>query len=168
MKQHQAEERLRLANVLKHLGRGVLMDAPIAVAVISAAAAIVIPAIGFYLTKKKEREAEWQKSKFEHYKELVLSFSGVVEADSTPEGKVRFARACNTLLLVASKDALDALYDFQNEIRAPNPARSKATDDALLSRLVWHIRADLRIPQNPEESAFNARLWSAGAAPERP
>lgn len=47
------------------------MDTPILVAFISAAA-VIVPAISFYLTKKKEREAEWQRAKFELYKELVV------------------------------------------------------------------------------------------------
>jgi len=53
--------------------------------VISAAAAIVVPAVSFYLTKQKERQADWQRYKFEIYKELVQSFSGIVGTDSTPE-----------------------------------------------------------------------------------
>jgi type II secretory pathway pseudopilin PulG len=37
------------------------MDTPLTVAIISAAAAIVVPAISFYLTKSKERQADWQR-----------------------------------------------------------------------------------------------------------
>lgn len=39
------------------------MDSPISVAVIAAAAAIVVPAISFYFTKSKEREADWQRTR---------------------------------------------------------------------------------------------------------
>jgi TctA family transporter len=63
------------------------MDTPVLVAFISPAAAVIVPALSFYLTKKKEREADWQRAKFELYKErakfelykeLVLSLSGIV------------------------------------------------------------------------------------------
>ena len=63
------------------------MDTLLSVAIISAAAAIVVPALSFYLTKSKERQADWQRYKFELYKELVQSFSGIVGTDSTPGGK---------------------------------------------------------------------------------
>lgn len=54
------------------------MEISIIVAIIAAAAAIAVPAISFYLTKSKERQADWQRYKFELYKELILSFSGIV------------------------------------------------------------------------------------------
>jgi hypothetical protein len=142
------------------------MDTPLTVAIISAAAAIVVPAISFYLTKSKERQADWQRYKFELYKELVQSFSGIVGTDSTPEGNRRFASACNTLHLIASKGVLDALHEFQDEIRVSNASRSDERHDALLSRLEWEIREDLRIPHNPPFSQFNARLWCSGSASE--
>jgi FPC/CPF motif-containing protein YcgG len=140
------------------------MDVPITVAIISAAAAIVVPAFSFYLTKSKERQADWQRYKFELYKELVQSFSGIVGTDSTPEGNKRFAAACNTLHLIASKGVLDALHDFQDEIRASNANHSDERHDSLLSRLEWEIREDLLIPHNPTLKQFNARLWCSGAS----
>jgi len=82
------------------------MDTPVIVATISAAAAIIVSAVSFYLTKWKERQADWQRYKFEIYKELVESFSGIVGTDSTPEGDKRFAAACNTLHLIASQGAI--------------------------------------------------------------
>lgn len=51
------------------------MDTPVTVAIISASAATVVPAVSFYLTKQKERQADWQRYKFEIYRELVQSFS---------------------------------------------------------------------------------------------
>jgi hypothetical protein len=88
------------------------MDTPLTVAIISAAAAIVVPAISFYLTKSKERQADWQRYKFELYKELVQSLSGIVGTDSTPEGNRRFVSASNTLHLIGSKGVLEALHHF--------------------------------------------------------
>jgi hypothetical protein len=139
------------------------MDTPVTVAIISAAAAIVIPAISFYLTKRKERQADWQRYKFELYKDLVQSLSGIAGTDSTPEGNKRFAEACNTLHLIASKGVLNALHNFQDEIKISNTDRNGERHDALLSRLEWEIRKDLGIPHNPSLTQFNARLWCSGA-----
>lgn len=139
------------------------MDTPVAVAVISAAA-IIVPAISFYLTKSKERQADWQRYKFELYKNLIQSFSGIVGTDSTPEGNRDFAAACNTLHLIASKGVLDALHDFQDEIRISNANPNVEKHDALLSRLEWKIREDLRIPHNPPLDRFSARLWCSGSS----
>ncbi len=138
------------------------MDTPVTVAIISAAAAIVVPAVSFYLTKQKERKADWQRYKFEIYRELVQSFSGIVGTDSTPEGTRRFAAACNTLHLIASQGVITALHKFQSEIRVSNANRDNARHDALLSRLEWEIRKDLRIPGNPPMSEFKANLWCSG------
>jgi hypothetical protein len=141
------------------------VDAPIAVAVISAAAAAVVaPAISFYLTKKKEREADWQKYKFEQYREFVAALSGTVGTDSTPEGNRRFALSCNTLNLIASKDVITALRNFQDEIRVSNANKSRARHDELLSRLIWEIRADLGIPGTSTVDEFTAGLWCSGTA----
>jgi hypothetical protein len=54
------------------------MDTPVVVAIISAAAAVSASSLSFYLTKSKERQADWQRYKFELYKELVQSLSGIV------------------------------------------------------------------------------------------
>ena len=138
------------------------MDTPLIVAIISAAAAIVVPAISFYLTKSKERQADWQRSKFDLYKELVQSLSGIVGTDSSPEENGRFASACKTLHLIGSNRVLEALHHFQDEIRVSNSSRDDR-HDALLSRLQWEIREDLRIPNNPPLDQFKARLWCSGS-----
>jgi hypothetical protein len=144
------------------------MDTPIVVAVISAAALVFVPAISFYLTKKKDREADWRKYKFDQYKEFTASLSGIVGKDSTPEGRRNFARASNTLHLIGSSGVLTALHEFQDETSVSNTARSDLRHDALLSKLIWEIRKDLGIPQTPESSAFVARLWCSGVEPASP
>lgn len=92
------------------------MDTPVTAAIISASAAIVATAVSFYLTKSKERQADWQRYKCELYKELVQSLSGIVGTDSTPEGNKRFASACNTLHLIASNEVLEALHNFKMKL----------------------------------------------------
>jgi hypothetical protein len=59
------------------------MDAPVTVAIVSAAAAVVVPAISFYLTKSKERRADWQRYKFDLHKELVQSLNLELIGDRT-------------------------------------------------------------------------------------
>lgn len=141
------------------------MDAPITVAAISAAAAAVIaPAISFYLTKKKEREADWQKYKFEQYREFATALGGIVGTDATPERNRRYNLSCNILHLIASKAVITALHEFQDEIGPSNANKSRVKHDALLSRLLWEIREDLKIPGNPALSEFDARLWCSGTA----
>jgi hypothetical protein len=139
------------------------MDTPITVAAISAAAAAVVaPAISFYLTKKKEREADWQKCKFEQYREFGTALGGIVGTDATPEGTRRFAVSCNTLHLIASQPVITALHAYQDEIRESNTDKSRTRHDALLSRLIWEIRQDLELPGNPAVGEFVAGLWSSG------
>jgi len=81
------------------------MDTPLTIAIISAAAAIVVRAISFYLTKSKERQADWQRYKFELYKELVQSLSGIVDG-LNPGGKQAF----RVRLQYASPDRLKRCY----------------------------------------------------------
>jgi hypothetical protein len=142
------------------------MDVPITVAIISASAAAIVPAGIFYLTKRKERQADWQRYKFDLYKELVQSLSGIVEGDSEPDGHRRFASACNTVHLIASKGVIEALRDYQDEIRVSNADRSDRRHNELLSRLLWEIREDAGILCNPPADEFHVRLWASGAPPD--
>ena len=139
-----------------------IVDAGIVVAVISASAAVVVPAITIFLTKKKEREADWRKYKFEHYREFVTALSGIVGTDSTPEGNRRFAVSSNTLHLLASKPVIDAMHEFQDEIADSNRNKSREKHGLLLSRLIWEIRIDLKIPGTPVADQFVAGLWCSG------
>ncbi len=142
------------------------MDTSVVVSVIAAASGVVVAAVSFYLTKKKEREADWRKYKYEQYKELMVSISGIVAGDSTPEGNRIFAKACNTLHLIGSKGVLDALRGYQDEARSSNPNHSAAKEAALLSKLVWEILKDIEIPRTPQASEFEVHLWCSGTKPE--
>lgn len=142
------------------------MNAAVIVSVISAAASVIVAAVSFYLTKKKEREADWRKYKYEQYKEFMISISGIVGGDSTPEGNRLFAKACNTLHLIGSKGVLAALHAYQDEIRFSNPNHSAALEVELLSKLIWEIREDIKIPGTPEASEFSVHLWSSGTKPK--
>ncbi len=138
------------------------MDTPILVAVISAAASLAVAAVTFFLTKRKEREAEWRKQKLEHYREFLDALSGVVGTDSTPDAQRRWARASNTIGLVASQRVLTALRHFQDSIAKSNPNPSIENHDQKLNQLMLAIRADLDISPADNPDDFSFRLWCSG------
>jgi hypothetical protein len=92
----------------------------------------------------------------------VVSISGIVAGDATPEGNRAFARACNTLHLIGSKSVLNALHAFQDEARSSNPNHSAEREAVLLSKLVWEVRKDSDIPETPEVKEFSVQLWCSG------
>ena len=138
------------------------MDTKIVVSVISALALIVAPAFSFYWTRRKEREAEWPKQKREQYRELLEAISSTVGTDATPEGQLRFARACNTIGLIASQSVLKALWQFQDATAKSNPNRSLEQHDRCLNQLLLAIRVDLGVSPKDDPSTFQARLWASG------
>lgn len=140
------------------------MDTPIFVALITVAGSVIVAAGGFYLTKKKEREADWRKYKFEQYKEFMASMSGSLGRNSTQEGQLGFAKAFNALHLIGSPGVLKALHQLQNELAIHPSVRSLERHDALLSKLVWEIRKDSEIPGTPGVSEFSVHL--AGPGPD--
>lgn len=138
------------------------MDTPILVAVITAAASLAVAAVTFFLTKRKEREAEWRKQKLEHYREFLDSLSGTVGTDSTPEAQRRWARASNTIGLVASQRVLAALWQFQDSIARSNPNTSVEDHDRRPNQLMLAIRHDLGITPADKPENFSFRLWCSG------
>lgn len=139
------------------------MDSPILVAIISSAASVVVAAVTFSLTKRRERDAEWRKQKLEHYREFLDALSGIVGSDTTREGQLRWARACNTIGLVATQSVLVTLINFQDSIAASNPNRSVTDHNEKLKQLMLAIRADLGVAPNDDPTTFNFQLWCSGA-----
>ncbi len=144
------------------------MGSSFVITVMAGVSSVIVTTVTYYLTKKKEREADWRKYKFEQYKEFLLSISGIVGSDSTPEGNRVFSKACNTLHLIGSAGVLAAMHSYQNEIRLSNPTRSVEKGDALLSKLIWEVRKDIAIPGTPEEDKFLVLLWCSGTNDDRP
>lgn len=136
------------------------MDASVTVSVITAASAICVAAVTYLFAKQKERESDWRKYKFEQYKEFLISMSGALGRNPTLEGRLGFARACNTLHLIGSGEVLKALHELQDELEAPLDIRSQERHDALLSKLIWEIRQDIQIPRTTEMSQFVVQLKS--------
>lgn len=142
------------------------MTDPVLTSVISAAGALLVAVAGYVFTKRAERESKWREEKLAHYKEFVASLSGIIDNEGTPDGQVRFARACNDILLFAPQRVIEALDQFRDEIRVSNASKSLERHDALLTRLLRAIRKDLGV--RPADTAtFRARLWASGV-PSRP
>jgi hypothetical protein len=139
------------------------VDTAILVAVISAAASLLAAAVTFWLTKQKEREAEWRTQKLAHYRELLDAMAGIVGSDSTPDGQRRWAKSTNTIALVASQQVLQALREYQSAIAKSNPNPSIEAHDLALKYLILAIRADLNVKPNDDPSTFSFQLWCSGA-----
>jgi uncharacterized membrane-anchored protein YjiN (DUF445 family) len=98
----------------------------------------------------------------------MTSLSAIVGSVSTPEGHRQFARSCNTVQLVASKQVIEALHEFRDEISDSNPLRSRTKHDELLSKLIREIRTDLSISPNENPASLAIRLWESGVKNEGP
>ena len=141
------------------------MDTSIAIAVVSPAVAVVGSAILFFLTKRKEREADQQRNRFEFYREFINALSGTVGNDSTPDGQRAFTKACNILSLLAPQRVLNALYEFRSEISVNNLSRSEDRHDELLTKLILEIRRELGI-RSDFDRKFRIRLWTSSSEPQ--
>jgi hypothetical protein len=137
------------------------MDTKITASAIAAASTVLVAVLSYLFTKWREREADWRKWKHEQYKEFIVSISGITGTDSTEDGQRSFAKACNTLHYIGSKAVIDAMHAYQIGAMLSNPNRD-AQHDALLSRLIWEIRKDAKIPKTPKPSVFSVRLWCSG------
>jgi hypothetical protein len=138
-----------------------IMLASIIVAAISAAASIIAAAVSYFMTKSKEREADWRKQKLEHYRELLEAISGIVEGDATPESQRRYAKATNVIGLVASQDVIIAMERTRRASKR-HAGWTVEEHDAALSALVLAIRRDLDVRPKDDPSTFRYKLWASG------
>lgn len=119
-------------------------------------------AASIYLTKRKEREADWRNKKLAYYEEFFGAASGIIGVPSDV-ARIRFAIAVNNLHLIASHAVLKSLHAFTDEIALSNKANfTQAKHDELWSRLVWEIRSDLGDAPCQNREDFQARLWASG------
>jgi hypothetical protein len=132
------------------------MNTSVVVETIAGAAAVIVAALTYLFTKMKEREADWRKWKYDQYKEFVAALSGHVGPDRTAENHLNFLNACNTLNLIGSRAVLSSLQSLIASFNADNP---REENNARMSRLIWEIRKDIRIPGTPGASEFSAKLW---------
>lgn len=138
------------------------METGIIVAVIAAGASLLGALASIVFSLRREQAGDWRKVKFKHYREFMAALSGITGSDATPDGQRRFALVSNTVQLVASREVIEALHAFRNEISASNPRRSRDKHDVLLSALIREIRADLGLSQRSNPPGLSIRLWVSG------
>jgi len=131
------------------------MNTPVLIEAIAGAVAVIVAALSYLFTKMKEREADWRKWKYEQYKEFLTALSGNVGPPNSETHRA-FLQACNTLNLIGSRGVLTSLQALIASMNADNP---RAENNARISRLIWEIRKDVRIPGTPGAEDFSARLW---------
>lgn len=134
------------------------METPIIVAVISAAAALLASALTFYLTKQKEREAEWRKQKLDHYKEFMAALNGIAAKEAKIEDRIRFAEAANNLWLIGAPKLLVALRAYLLESAKPPNRRDYTEHDRTLTALIVEVRKDIGLSSSSPLPDFI--LWS--------
>lgn len=138
------------------------MDAPIVVAIITATAGLLASALTFFLTKKKEREAEWRKLKLDRYGALLVAASDL--AADKRDGR-SFAKAANDVNLVASPEVLTTLRAFVECVS--DPAMTIEKQDEHFTALIYAIRADLGISPVRGPDGLRLKLLVGGKAPAR-
>ena len=135
------------------------MDASVQVAIISASASVIVVAVSFGLTKRAERRDSLQQRKLEHYRELLCSISDLaVDGTDKDQANQRFARATNTIALVAPQAVIDALMSFHDEVKFSNPNRSAEGHDRKLKQLLLAIRESLELPFEDDPATFDFHL----------
>lgn len=132
------------------------------VALIGLIGSLVVAAVTYWLTKQREREAEWRKEKLAYYKAFVESLNGIIEGDASPEGHRAFAKATNNLLLFAPQSVIASLNAFRHETRLSNSNRTQEQHDKLLAELLLDIRLDVGIFPKDNPALFHPILWSSG------
>jgi len=139
-----------------------MMSIEIITAIITVFGGVILASASYWFTKRQEREAELRRQKLEHYKDFVLALSGVISGETTPEGQRFFAKACNNLNLVAPQTVIEALQQFQQQIKISNPDKSQDKHDLLMSKLFFEMRKDLGVSPADNLETFKVGLWASG------
>ena len=143
------------------------MTDPVLTSIISVTGTFLLAIAGYVFTKRAERESKWRDEKLAHYKEFMESMSGIIHKESTREGQVRFAKACNDLLLWAPQAVIERLRDLQKEIVVSNQNFSKERHDEFLSKLLLAIRRDIGVRPPDDIASFHVELQASGQLPTR-
>ena len=124
---------------------------------------VVIAALTYWFTKRREQEAERRKEKLVYYKAFVESLSGIVEGDDTPEGHKLYTKATHNLLLFAPQSVIEAVNAYRSENAVSNrERRSLDRHDKLLAEMLLAIRRDVGVHPADAAAAFKPVLWSSG------
>ncbi len=139
------------------------MTPTVIAAFISLIGSLVVAVATYWLSKQREREADWRKEKLAYYKAFVESINGIIEGDASPEGHRAFSKATNNLLLFAPQSVIESLNALRHEIRRSNTNRTQEKHDKLLAVLILEIRRDIGMFPLDNAATFTPILWSSGA-----
>ena len=143
------------------------MSSEIFVSMISVSGSILLATISYYFTKRQQREAAWRELKMNHYKELLLSISDIAVDNNDVDAHQRFAKAMNTLALIAPQSVVDAMLSFHDGVKVSSGNRSEELHDELLAKLLLSIREDIRIRPKDDPTDFHYHLVGAPHRDER-
>jgi hypothetical protein len=128
------------------------VNAILLAAAISGIVSIAGVVVSYWLSKRKEREADWRKLMLENYKEFTAALSGFLEGRNiTDVERERFADASNAMNLVASAKTTSVLYAFFQECLYANPSANRQRNNELISNLLLAMRRDINLSLNDAE-----------------
>jgi hypothetical protein len=107
-------------------------------------------------TKRDQLDREWRDAKLNHYRVLISSLSDM--AQGKLEGGEKFAFAVNTIALAGSQAVVERLLALHDEVLLPNPNKSKALVNDLLTRLMLEIRKDIGLSQPDDPKTFTFHM----------
>jgi proline dehydrogenase len=135
------------------------MNTTIIATLITAFGGIMVAALTFYLSKRHETKAEWQKQKLNHYKVLISSISDLAGHNTNnEEANMRYFLAANTIALIAPQYVISAFMAFQDQTKITNPNRSQKEHDKLLIELLLAIRRDIGLAEKDDPMTFDFHL----------
>jgi hypothetical protein len=135
------------------------MDNTLIIALISLAGSLILASLTYWFTKRGEIRKEWRKDKINHYQELLAALSDLaVDGTNKDDANMKFARAVNTICLVAPQNVVTALMNFHDGVKFSNQNRNPEDHDRLLKRLLLEIRKDIKIPISDNEKTFEFHL----------
>jgi hypothetical protein len=130
-------------------------------ALVTVGGTVLAAAVTYLFTKRKELESRWQEEKLSHYRELLCAISDLA-GSALDEANARFARATNTIALVAPQYVIKALMAFYEEIKLSNPNRCQSDHDRLLNELLLAIRKDIGRAKGDNPTTFEFHLIAPG------
>ena len=134
------------------------MSNEIFVSMITVSGSIILATISYYFTKRQQREATWRELKIGHYKELLLSISDLAVDNSDVDAHQRFAKAMNTLALIAPQRVVTSMLAFHDGVKESNSNRSDEQHDELLAKLLLTIREDIKLRPKDNPTNFHYHL----------
>jgi hypothetical protein len=96
------------------------------------------------------------------YLNFIESLSGITDSEKNDEGEINFAKACNNLHSLAPISVLNALHNYQNEIRISNPNPNPELIQKALDSLIYYMRRDMKLRPSCSINEFKMLLWTSG------